>query len=151
MLLLLRFDLFFILVDECNKVTDYAIARKIVDLHTKVTQPLQIFRFGTSNISHFIANLLYPWFSFMWSIIILLFVPSGLQGCLNFNFDQILNEWRLTIPYWFWHTTVRTRNFRSQNLVLYKKFLLAKILVHGIQLWAGPSSLGWLNFIIVKR
>lgn len=31
-----RFDLFFILVDDCNEVTDYAIARRIVDLHSKV-------------------------------------------------------------------------------------------------------------------
>ncbi|XP_031621912.1 DNA replication licensing factor Mcm6, partial [Contarinia nasturtii] len=31
-----RFDLFFILVDECNEITDYAIARKIIDLHSKV-------------------------------------------------------------------------------------------------------------------
>lgn len=31
-----RFDLFFILVDECNEVVDYAIARKIVDLHSNV-------------------------------------------------------------------------------------------------------------------
>lgn len=31
-----RFDLFFILVDECNEVVDYAIARKIVDLHTNI-------------------------------------------------------------------------------------------------------------------
>nr|CAD7573393.1 unnamed protein product [Timema californicum] len=31
-----RFDLFFILVDECNEVTDYAIARKIVDLHSNI-------------------------------------------------------------------------------------------------------------------
>ncbi|XP_071550346.1 zygotic DNA replication licensing factor mcm6-B [Panulirus ornatus] len=30
-----RFDLFFILVDECNEVTDYAIARRIVDLHSR--------------------------------------------------------------------------------------------------------------------
>lgn len=30
-----RFDLFFILVDECNEVTDYAIARRIVDLHCR--------------------------------------------------------------------------------------------------------------------
>ena len=46
-----RFDLFFILIDECNeviiilmlhvhfmycfKVTDYAIARRIVDLHSR--------------------------------------------------------------------------------------------------------------------
>uniref|UniRef100_T1GT34 DNA helicase n=1 Tax=Megaselia scalaris TaxID=36166 RepID=T1GT34_MEGSC len=29
-----RFDLFFILVDECNEVVDYAIARKVVDLHS---------------------------------------------------------------------------------------------------------------------
>ncbi|XP_053675858.1 DNA replication licensing factor Mcm6 [Anopheles nili] len=31
-----RFDLFFILVDECNELVDYAIARKIVDLHSFV-------------------------------------------------------------------------------------------------------------------
>ncbi|XP_065665175.1 zygotic DNA replication licensing factor mcm6-A isoform X2 [Hydra vulgaris] len=30
-----RFDLFFILVDECNEVIDYAIARRIVDLHSR--------------------------------------------------------------------------------------------------------------------
>ncbi|KAK9504173.1 hypothetical protein O3M35_010562 [Rhynocoris fuscipes] len=28
-----RFDLFFVLIDECNEVIDYAIARKIVNLH----------------------------------------------------------------------------------------------------------------------
>ncbi|XP_076018205.1 DNA replication licensing factor MCM6 [Genypterus blacodes] len=33
-----RFDLFFILVDDCNEVTDYAIARRIVDLHTRVEE-----------------------------------------------------------------------------------------------------------------
>ncbi|MCL4141832.1 UNVERIFIED_CONTAM: hypothetical protein GTU68_011041, partial [Idotea baltica] len=33
-----RFDLFFILVDECNEVTDYAIARRIVDLHSHVEE-----------------------------------------------------------------------------------------------------------------
>ena len=32
-LVMFRFDLFFILVDDCNEVTDYAIARKIIDLH----------------------------------------------------------------------------------------------------------------------
>ncbi|XP_043482778.1 DNA replication licensing factor Mcm6 [Leptopilina heterotoma] len=32
-----RFDLFFILVDECNEVVDNAIAKKIVDLHSNVT------------------------------------------------------------------------------------------------------------------
>lgn len=33
-----RFDLFFILVDDCNEVTDYAIARRIVDLHSRIEQ-----------------------------------------------------------------------------------------------------------------
>ena len=36
-----RFDLFFILVDECNEVTDYAIARKIVDLHRDQDQSIE--------------------------------------------------------------------------------------------------------------
>ncbi|CAI8051165.1 Zygotic DNA replication licensing factor mcm6-B, partial [Geodia barretti] len=35
-----RFDLFFILVDECNEVTDYAIARRIIDLHSKQQQSI---------------------------------------------------------------------------------------------------------------
>ena len=30
-----RFDLFFVLVDDCNEVTDYAIARRIVELHSQ--------------------------------------------------------------------------------------------------------------------
>uniref|UniRef100_A0A7N8XW78 DNA replication licensing factor MCM6 n=1 Tax=Mastacembelus armatus TaxID=205130 RepID=A0A7N8XW78_9TELE len=33
-----RFDLFFILVDDCNEVTDYAIARRIVDLHSRMEE-----------------------------------------------------------------------------------------------------------------
>ncbi|KAF2366696.1 MCM domain [Trinorchestia longiramus] len=36
-----RFDLFFILVDECNEVTDYAIARRIVDLHSHVEESVE--------------------------------------------------------------------------------------------------------------
>lgn len=36
-----RFDLFFILVDECNEVVDYAIARRILDLHTNAIQVVQ--------------------------------------------------------------------------------------------------------------
>uniref|UniRef100_A0A0A9X784 DNA replication licensing factor MCM6 n=1 Tax=Lygus hesperus TaxID=30085 RepID=A0A0A9X784_LYGHE len=31
-----RFDLFFVLLDECNEVIDYAIARKIVALHNNI-------------------------------------------------------------------------------------------------------------------
>ncbi|XP_063216814.1 DNA replication licensing factor Mcm6 [Bacillus rossius redtenbacheri] len=33
-----RFDLFFILVDECNEVTDYAIASKLVNLHRNIEE-----------------------------------------------------------------------------------------------------------------
>ncbi|CAF3946511.1 unnamed protein product, partial [Rotaria sordida] len=33
-----RFDLFFIVVDECNDVTDYNIAERIIDLHTSGTR-----------------------------------------------------------------------------------------------------------------
>ncbi|XP_033625243.1 zygotic DNA replication licensing factor mcm6-B-like [Asterias rubens] len=36
-----RFDLFFILVDECNEVTDYAIARRIVDLHSRNNESVE--------------------------------------------------------------------------------------------------------------
>ena len=36
-----RFDLFFILVDECKEVTDYAIARSIVDLHSHLDQSIE--------------------------------------------------------------------------------------------------------------
>ena len=36
-----RFDLFFILVDECNEVTDYAIARRIVDLHSRLEESVE--------------------------------------------------------------------------------------------------------------
>ena len=35
-----RFDLFFILVDDCNEMTDYAIARRIIDLHTKLEESI---------------------------------------------------------------------------------------------------------------
>ncbi|BES97126.1 DNA replication licensing factor [Nesidiocoris tenuis] len=33
-----RFDLFFVLLDECNEVTDYAIARKIVALYNNIEE-----------------------------------------------------------------------------------------------------------------
>lgn len=36
-----RFDLFFILVDECNEVVDYAIARKILDLHSNIQETVE--------------------------------------------------------------------------------------------------------------
>ncbi|CAG0905092.1 unnamed protein product, partial [Cyprideis torosa] len=33
--ILSRFDLFFVLIDDCNEIVDYAIARRIVDLHCR--------------------------------------------------------------------------------------------------------------------
>ncbi|CAG9861738.1 unnamed protein product [Phyllotreta striolata] len=36
-----RFDLFFILVDECNEVIDYAIARKILDLNCNLEETVE--------------------------------------------------------------------------------------------------------------
>ncbi|KAK9869221.1 hypothetical protein WA026_002971 [Henosepilachna vigintioctopunctata] len=36
-----RFDSFFILVDECNEVTDYAVTRKIVDLHSNIEENIE--------------------------------------------------------------------------------------------------------------
>lgn len=35
-----RFDLFFIVIDECNDVTDYNIAERIIDLHTSGTRSI---------------------------------------------------------------------------------------------------------------
>ncbi|PAV82377.1 hypothetical protein WR25_18445 [Diploscapter pachys] len=32
-----RFDLFFIMIDECNEVVDYSIARRIIDNHREIT------------------------------------------------------------------------------------------------------------------
>lgn len=36
-----RFDLFFILIDECNEVVDYWIAQRIVDFHTSDTKVVE--------------------------------------------------------------------------------------------------------------
>lgn len=36
-----RFDLFFILVDECNELVDYSIARRIVDLHSNIADNVE--------------------------------------------------------------------------------------------------------------
>ncbi|XP_013418015.1 zygotic DNA replication licensing factor mcm6-B [Lingula anatina] len=49
-----RFDLFFILVDECNEVTDYAIARRIVDLHSKNDDSIERI-YGVEDISRYIT------------------------------------------------------------------------------------------------
>ncbi|KAL1132238.1 hypothetical protein AAG570_010195 [Ranatra chinensis] len=37
-----RFDLFFVLIDDCNEVTDYAIARKIVAVHNNSEELVEL-------------------------------------------------------------------------------------------------------------
>jgi len=49
-----RFDLFFILVDDCNEVTDYAIAKKIVDLHSKMEESVDRV-YETDDIGRYIS------------------------------------------------------------------------------------------------
>lgn len=36
-----RFDLFFVLIDECSEIADYAIAKKIVNLHSNEEEEMQ--------------------------------------------------------------------------------------------------------------
>lgn len=49
-----RFDLFFILVDDCNPTTDYKIARSIVDLHTKLEDSISR-TYETKDIARYIG------------------------------------------------------------------------------------------------
>ncbi|CAD5113181.1 DgyrCDS2369 [Dimorphilus gyrociliatus] len=49
-----RFDLFFVVVDECNEVTDYAIARSIVDLHRKEEEAVQR-KYSVEDIQRYIT------------------------------------------------------------------------------------------------
>lgn len=58
-----RFDLFFVLVDDCNEVTDYAIARRIVDLHSRKSQAVQRVY---SMVSHMGLCML-TWYSYLLS------------------------------------------------------------------------------------
>jgi DNA replication licensing factor MCM6 len=44
-----RFDLFFILIDECNEVVDYWIAQRIVNFHTNDQQIVENSRVYTIN------------------------------------------------------------------------------------------------------
>jgi len=46
-----RFDLFFILVDELNEITDYAVANKIVGMHANqaATAAIRPYRFCEIN------------------------------------------------------------------------------------------------------
>lgn len=49
-----RFDLFFILVDVSNEIVDYAIARKIVDLHSNVEENVNA-KYTTEEVLQYIA------------------------------------------------------------------------------------------------
>lgn len=53
-----RFDLFFILIDQCNEVTDYNIAERIIDLHTSGARslpPSLVTNYSFSDIRDFIT------------------------------------------------------------------------------------------------
>ena len=50
-----RFDLFFILVDDCNEVTDYAIARRIIDLHQKLEESIER-TYTVEEITRYVLN-----------------------------------------------------------------------------------------------
>ena len=49
-----RFDLFFVLVDECSESVDYAVARKIVELHNNIEAPL-VKQYSKSDILLFLG------------------------------------------------------------------------------------------------
>ena len=51
-----RFDLFFILIDECNEVVDYWIAQRIVNFHTSDMQVMSNSRvFNITDIQKYIT------------------------------------------------------------------------------------------------
>ena len=50
-----RFDLFFILVDECVETIDYAIARKIVDIHDDQEVPVAQTPYSILDVQRYIC------------------------------------------------------------------------------------------------
>merc|ERR1712226_524865 len=90
-----RFDLFFILVDDCNEVTDYAIARRIVDLHSKAEMSVDRI-YEVADISRYIS-------------LARLFKPKVTEEAMEFLVDQykqlrqrdtgggVKSSWRITV------------------------------------------------------
>ena len=90
-----RFDLFFILVDDCNEVTDYAIARRIVDLHSKAEESVDRV-YEVADISRYIGFAR-------------LFKPKVTEEAMDFLVDQykhlrqrdtgggVKSSWRITV------------------------------------------------------
>ena len=90
-----RFDLFFILVDDCNEVTDYAIARRIVDLHSKAEESVDRM-YEVADISRYIGFAR-------------LFKPKVTEEAMEFLVDQykqlrqrdtgggVKSSWRITV------------------------------------------------------
>ena len=90
-----RFDLFFILVDDCNEVTDYAIARRIVDLHTRAEESVER-TYEPADISRYISFAR-------------LFKPKVTEESMDFLVDQyrhlrqrdtgggFKSSWRITV------------------------------------------------------
>ena len=90
-----RFDLFFILVDDCNEVTDYAIARRIVDLHSKGEESVERV-YEVADVSRYITFAR-------------LFKPKITEEAMEFLVDQykqlrqrdtgggVRSSWRITV------------------------------------------------------
>ena len=90
-----RFDLFFILVDDCNEITDYAIARRIVDLHTRAEESVERV-YEPDDISRYISFAR-------------LFKPKVTEESMDFLVDQyrklrqrdtgggFKSSWRITV------------------------------------------------------
>ena len=90
-----RFDLFFILVDDCNEVTDYAIARRIVDLHSKAEESVDRV-YEVADVSRYISFAR-------------LFKPKVTEEAMIFLVDQykqlrqrdtgggVKSSWRITV------------------------------------------------------
>ncbi|CAB4064909.1 MCM6 [Lepeophtheirus salmonis] len=77
-----RFDLFFILVDDCNEVTDYAIARRIVDLHSKVEQSIE--RVCMKHVIFFVISTLHVYLNPK--------SQKNLESSLSSNTDTYVKE-----------------------------------------------------------
>jgi len=89
-----RFDLFFILSDECNEVTDYAIAKKILDLHTSMNAPIERV-YKESEISKYIkfARVFQPKISIESSDLIV----QQYRNLRNRESGNTRASWRITV------------------------------------------------------
>lgn len=81
-----RFDLFFVVLDECNEVTDYNIARHIVNVHRLQDEFIQP-EFTTEQLQNYIryARTYKP------KVIIIIIIISKVNEMIN-NFIYLFNR-----------------------------------------------------------